>query len=478
MITLKQHLGRVLLDGLRSALLLKPRPEAFETTLPVVVMLCLLTMGATAAFEYALSGGNAWFNSQGIVIFIANGVGALVLYLSLLPFRRAGAAPHRLFAGVMATSFVILLAAAAGAVAVRTYPPRLPENWAAYIPSGLIIVLALLAIVSARLGYGLAARARALVGAGLVAVLLAASITFPKAPIFLGRETKPSEFSLLQAVVDLVRPPEPPDEEDEQERLRPRIDAEAVFAKQPALLAQTLSALEPPRDDRPEYYFLGMAPYASQDVFKREITAVKSLFDERFGTAGRSLALINHRDTVNDTPLASMTNLDLALRHLGRLMRADRDVLVLFITSHGAKGQIAVSFPGFPLNGMTPERLATSLDAAGVVNRVLVLSACHSGSFVDRLKNDHTLILAAAHADKTSFGCSNENEWTYFGDAYFNRTLRTETSLVDAFGSARTLIEQWEKRDKLEPSEPQISIGAAIKARLDAVTASRSGRAQ
>ena len=147
-------------------------------------------------------------------------------------------------------------------------------------------------------------------------------------------------------------------------------------------------------------------------------------------------------------------------------MRTDKDVLFLFMTSHGTEGLVSVEFPRFTLNDVTPTNLRASLDKAGIKNRVLVISACHSGSFIPALANDDTLILTAARADRTSFGCSNENEWTYFGDAYFNHALRTETSFINAFDTAKTLISEWETKQKITPSEPQISIGSAIRDRL------------
>ena len=473
MIAHMQQLGRALIGGLYSALLLKPREDVFEARLPVCVSLVVLSICALAAFQYALTGGDGWFIPQGLVSAVAAS-SAVVFYLCVLPFARAGAAPQRLFAGLTAMFVWIFIVCAIGVLIARNFATEMPASGPSLATVGKFAVLLFLLITTFRLGFGLASRARSLVGVGLVVVTFVAGLTFPNAPIFLGRQTKPLEFSLLQGVVDLVRPPllETPDED---EQAKPRIDVEAVMSGQPDVLSAALTPLLPPRDDRAEYYFLGMAPYAAQDVFKREITAVKALFDDRFGTVGRSLALINHRDTIGDIPLASMSNLDVALRHLGKLMRADRDVLVLFVTSHGSKGEIAVSFPGFPLNELTPDGLAASLDRAGIVNRVLVLSACHSGSFVERLQGDTTLIMAAAHADKTSFGCSNENEWTYFGDAYFNRALRTETSLIDAFGTARDLIVSWEKREKLDASNPQISVGAGIKAKLDAITIKQFG---
>lgn len=464
-----RQIGRLLLDGARSALLLSPRPAAFEAPLPAAVWLAVVGLCATAAFEFVLSDGGAWFNPQGIVLHCV-ALAALVAFVGLLPVGRTGASQARLLTGTLALTAVMLLFSCGLLLALRKAPvvgaPALPEDSiAAWAPVAFAAVLALALF---RLGYGLAARLKFLSALAITLAVPVAALTFPNSPIFLSRVTAMGDFSLLQGALDLLHPRAPDTAENEEPR--PRIDAEAALMRQTPVLAAALDGLRPPRDDQPAYFFLGFAPYASQDVFKREVTAVRQLFDERFGTAGRSLVLLNHRDTVSDQPLASMTNLGAALDRIGRLMRPDRDVLVLFVTSHGTKGQIVVQFPGFPLNTMTPDRLAAALDRAGIVNRVLVLSACHAGSFVDRLRTDTTLILAAAHADKTSFGCSNENEWTYFGDAYFNHALRTETSLIDAFDQARTLITAWEQKDNLEPSEPQIFIGSAIKSRLDAVT--------
>lgn len=466
-----RNVGRALLDGLRSAILLRPRESAFDTSLPASVCLGLLGLAAVTTFEFVLSNGSAQFNPQGIVLHVV-ALAALVAYIGLLPVGRTGASAARLLSGTLALTIVLLFVACTLLTGIRhasvvrlAAPPE--DVLAAWAPAVFACVLGLALL---RLGYGLATRLRPLAAIALVIAVPLAILTFPNAPIFLSRETAMGDFSLLQSALELLRQSERETAADEEPR--PRIDAEAAMMRQPRVLSAALAAVQPPRPDRAEYYFLGFAPYASQDVFKREVNAVRQLFDDRFGTSGRSLILINHRDTVRDEPLASMSNLGTALDHIGHLMRPDRDVLVLFVTSHGSKGQIVVHFPGFPLNVMTPGRLAAALDRAGIVNRVLVLSACHSGSFVERLRTNTTLILAAAHAEKTSFGCSNENEWTYFGDAYFNHALRAETSLIDAFDTARTLISAWEKKDDLEPSEPQIFVGSEIKAKLDAIPVS------
>jgi hypothetical protein len=83
------------------------------------------------------------------------------------------------------------------------------------------------------------------------------------------------------------------------------------------------------------------------------------------------------------------------------------------------------------------------------------------------------MILTAARADRTSFGCSNEREWTYFGDAFFNHALRQERTFVAAYERARDLVETWEKEQGLVASEPQIFVGDAIRDKIDGILASR-----
>jgi hypothetical protein len=252
---------------------------------------------------------------------------------------------------------------------------------------------------------------------------------------------------------------------DAQER-RPRIDIEATYYRQPQLLERALADLQPSIAGQPQLFYVGFAGFGPQAVFKREVLAVRDLFDARFGTKGRSLVLINHASTLAHIAAANVTNLDRALQHIGRLMNRETDVLFLFLTSHGKKGLFAVEMPGFGFNDITPDSLRAVLDRSGIKNRVVVVSACHSGSFVPALKEPNTLVITAAHADRSSFGCEDRREWTYFGDAYFNRALRQERSFERAFRSASRLISAWETSEKLTKSLPQIAGGEALRPRL------------
>jgi len=236
----------------------------------------------------------------------------------------------------------------------------------------------------------------------------------------------------------------------------------AAEEQQTRLLAAVLGSLQPSSGEHGHLYFVGFAGYGSQAVFKREVIAVRQLFDERFGTSGRSVALINSPSTLSEVPLASAGNLDRVLRHVGTLMDPGRDTLFLFLTSHGLTGRLAVEMPGSPTQMLSAARLKAILDRSRIKRRVIVVSACHSGSFIGALADPTTLVITAARADRSSFGCEDRRRWTYFGDAYFNQALRQETSFTTAFHRARKLIALWEARDKRLRSLPQIGGGEGL----------------
>jgi hypothetical protein len=244
------------------------------------------------------------------------------------------------------------------------------------------------------------------------------------------------------------------------------VDAEQTLSAQPKLLAASLAGLLPQRPAMVDLYFVAFAGTSTQDVFMKEVRSAQTLFDRRFDTAGRSLLLVNNPATVKELPVASVANLKAALAGVASKMDVEQDVLFLYLTSHGSKHLFSVRFPELDLADLRDTELRTILDQSGIKWRVIVVSACYSGSFIDALKNEHTLILTAAAANKTSFGCSNENDFTYFGDAYINTALRHTRSFIAAFDQARNIIAAREREEELVPSQPQIYVGKAMNAKL------------
>lgn len=244
------------------------------------------------------------------------------------------------------------------------------------------------------------------------------------------------------------------------------LDVERIFYKQPELLAERLESLLAERSNRDDLYFVGFAGYALQDVFRNEIQFARALFDKRFDTQGRSLVLINNLATHDSQPLASSVNLEHALQHIGKVIDRENDVVVLFLTSHGSRADLSVSFWPLRLNDMTPAMLKQYLDNAGIKWRIIMVSACYSGGFIETLKDEHSAIMTAAAVDRMSFGCDDRRKLTYFGEALLQNQLQTQDSIAAAFEDTAKEIALREQQEHLEPSHPQIYIGDAMQEKL------------
>jgi hypothetical protein len=118
------------------------------------------------------------------------------------------------------------------------------------------------------------------------------------------------------------------------------------------------------------------------------------------------------------------------------------------------------------LKDLSATDLASALQESGIKWRVIVISACHAGSFIDELHNANTIVITASAAEKTSFGCSDERDLTYFGEAFYRDALPRATSLRKAFEIAAADIIAREKREDIEASDPQAFFGEEIERHL------------
>jgi Peptidase C13 family len=272
-------------------------------------------------------------------------------------------------------------------------------------------------------------------------------------------------MSLGLTAAAVAWPPDPlwyprPDEaaaasfEHEQRWLTP----EALEA-QPRLLAEALAALAPQRPGVIDVYSITFAPYADEDVFKRESEMVDGVMRERFGAQGRSVQLVNHRSTPAALPWATRGNLETAIRAMA--------------------AQMDPAFDPLALDSLDAAALRRMLDDAGVLQRVLSISACYSGSWIAALQSPTTLVMTAADAEHTSYGCGRGSPLTYFGRAMYDEALRHTHSFVDAHATARGVIDKREqeagKRDGY--SNPQIVLGEAMRGPLARLAAQQQGSA-
>ena len=249
----------------------------------------------------------------------------------------------------------------------------------------------------------------------------------------------------------------------------PNFDPEALIYAQPQLVQQRLDALRAQTPGKIDLYALGFAGDGSEAVFRNEVDYFDKLMAQRFAANGRTLPLVNSPDTIASEPLATLSNLRVALAGMGAKMDRKEDVLMLFLTSHGSEDpELYVGMDPLALDQITPQDLRTALDDAGIQWRVVVVSACYSGGFVDALRNTKTLVITAARSDRTSFGCGADSDITWFGKAFLTEALNQTTDFSQAFAIASRKIREWELAQGQTPSVPQIAEGSEIEAHLQA----------
>ncbi|MBU6373222.1 MAG: peptidase C13 [Alphaproteobacteria bacterium] len=231
-------------------------------------------------------------------------------------------------------------------------------------------------------------------------------------------------------------------------------------ARQQAMLAAALDKLAPQRPGVRDVYVLSAGLW-SDPVFANEATKAGDILRKRYKADGRTVVLANTEPSAPLTiPAASPGAITAALGRIAQKMDPKEDVLLVFLTSHGDKNGVAVFENNRLRANLSPLALRAALDDTGVTNRIVIISACHGGVFIPALQSPTTVVATAASSEKTSFGCQPENEWTYFGDALFNQSMSRGRGLIQAFAEAKAYVSMWETRDRLIPSEPQLSVGA------------------
>ena len=210
-----------------------------------------------------------------------------------------------------------------------------------------------------------------------------------------------------------------------------------------------------------ELYALTLAGDGKQSVFMREADYVGKLLQERFAAHGL-ITLVNHRDHLADRPLATSASLARSIQALAE-RSGEEDLIFIYLTSHGsAEHELNLDQPRLQLHDLPAHELASLLKPLKERHKVLVISACYSGGFIPPLQDEKTLVITAARADRVSFGCSEENDFTYFGRALFAEALQQTDDLQRAFTLAKASVAEREKADGFEPSEPQIWPAKAV----------------
>jgi hypothetical protein len=233
--------------------------------------------------------------------------------------------------------------------------------------------------------------------------------------------------------------------------------AEHALYKESGELQLALDSLQTSNPQKIELYSLVVAGYGTEEVFRRESKFIENLFSAQYGNRATAIYLANSQRSLNERPLATLTSIRAAITRIAERMDKEQDIFFLYITSHGSKDKkISLNHNGLALADIEAKWLGDLLKATGIKHRVVVLSACFSGGFIDDLKDEQSLIMTAAAADKTSFGCADDSLFTYFGKAYFKESLKPGVDFEQAFVKAKKMVSTWEKEQKITKSHPQI----------------------
>lgn len=246
----------------------------------------------------------------------------------------------------------------------------------------------------------------------------------------------------------------------------------AVFAAthDQTRITETVESLAPETSGVSDVFFVGFAGFGDQQVFRKEEQFARQVIAKRYGSESRSVDLVNDTSLPDTYAAASLDNLRLALSAVGTKMNVDEDVLVLMLTSHGyPKEGIAVVNNDTDSPPLHPKDLRKALDASGIKWRIVIVSACYAGAFIKPLRNDTTLIVTAADARHSSFGCEDERELTYFGEAFFRDALPKSRSIEAAFTLARNIVRTRESSEGMVHSNPQLYVGKQMRAKLVAL---------
>jgi hypothetical protein len=428
-----------LFEGVRAGVLLRPRMGEAQPKPWQLVALIVFWSALDVLLDRFGVAGDALFELRGLLISWWSAGAIVLLAWWLLPPGRVAAWFTLWISAIALPNIAVQLWAAAQA---QELVPEGPP-WQSWLPS-LLATLWLVAL-TVRLGmhFGISRIANAALTTALAALFAFAAWQLPDRPWLVD----PSELADAEARAKLVL-------------------SQETFESQQSAWKQLEATLAPERPGVVDVYGIVFSPYAGDDVFLRESTMVTKLLEERFDAAGRVIQLANHSSTAESLPWATPANLQRAIDDIGAKMDREHDLLFVYLTSHGANDfRLAATNPPLQVETISPGELRHALDNAGIRNRVIVVSACYSGGWVGPLADDRSLVMTAADAAHTSFGCGSGWQLTFFGRAVFDEQLRHTHSLERAFTAAVPVIRKREedagKGDGF--SNPQIQVGGKIR---------------
>ena len=199
----------------------------------------------------------------------------------------------------------------------------------------------------------------------------------------------------------------------------------------------------------------------TQGVFDREVNWVAERLGSVLDIEQRQIRLSNGSDTL---PLATRTSVHKSLQALDAMMDPQEDLLLVHFVSHGdTNGTLYLADQNLPLNDLAVADGQQWLNGLAAKHQWIIVSACYSGHWKDALANPSRAVFTSAATDRTSFGCSNDSERTWFSAALYGNAL--DNGIADParwFGAANSRVSAMEKDQGIDEeahSLPQAAVG-------------------
>jgi hypothetical protein len=205
----------------------------------------------------------------------------------------------------------------------------------------------------------------------------------------------------------------------------------------------------------------------AEPVFDNAVDRLAALFKSRYGIAAeRFTARFGEMRGKHAATWQNIRRVALARR------MAPGDACLFYFTSHGDQGGLYMARHRALL---PPEELARLLDrACGARPTVVVVSACHAGTFLrPALATANRVILTAARADRSSFGCSFKEQLSVYDRCFLDSWGANPTWALLHGAIAACVAAAERRRNFRPPSEPQAFFGRLVRA-LPASLARRS----
>jgi hypothetical protein len=180
------------------------------------------------------------------------------------------------------------------------------------------------------------------------------------------------------------------------------------------------------------------------------------------GKPRMKLARLTSDPSIAPSPneIATLVTVDEAL---GYINNDNAENCLVFLTSHGKQDGFLLSQHDGTGGVLPPRTFDWLLDRhCGTKPTVAIISACYSGIFLEQgMEQPNRIILTAARRDRTSFGCSADEIYTYYDKCLLDSWLWAY-SWRELYDKTSACVAAREAEIGATPSEPQAFFGSAV----------------